>query len=123
VSIQIVPTVAWKIEGKEEKPLDPRLLPLLDAIHRKSSLATAVAECGISYRAAWGLLRDYREKFGTSLVTLKRGRGAELTALGSHLLRAHSTAIRRVERMRLRLSIDVDSDVSDAHLASSRDAA
>src|SRR5262245_46286941 len=90
VAMQIVPTLSWKIAGKKEELLDPRLLPLLDAIGRGHSLASAVAECKISYRAGWGLLRDYREKFGAPLVTLERGRGADLTALGRELLRAHS---------------------------------
>ena len=106
-AMQIVPTVAWKIEGEDEELLDARLLPLLDAIGRRASLAAAVAECGISYRAGWGLLRDYREKLGASLVTLERGRGAELTALGRKILDAHSTAKRRIERLRPRLSLNL----------------
>jgi molybdate transport repressor ModE-like protein len=121
--MQIVPTVAWKIAGNEEELLDPRLLPLLDAIGRKPSLAAAVAECKISYRAGWGLLRDYRERFGATLVTLERGRGADLTALGKELLRAHSTATRRVERMRTHLSVDVGLGVPEVHQDSSRDVA
>ena len=75
-AMQIVPTVAWKHAGKEEELLDPRLLPVLDAIARRTSLAAAVADCGVSYRSAWGLLREYREKLGAPLVTLERGRGA-----------------------------------------------
>lgn len=118
MAIQIVPTVAWKIAGTGGEPLDPRLLPLLEAIDRNDSLAMAVAECGISYRSGWGLLRDYREKFGTPLVTLARGRGANLTALGSRLLLAHSAARRRIERMRLRLSVEVG--VSEAEMDSDR---
>jgi molybdate transport repressor ModE-like protein len=121
--MQIVPTVAWKIAGKEEELLDARLLPLLDAVGRKRSLAASVAECGISYRAAWGLLRDYRQKFGAPLVTLERGRGADLTALGNELLRAHSTATRRVERMRTHLLVDVGQCVSEGRLDSSTDVA
>src|SRR5262249_55454020 len=100
IAMQIVPTVAWKIAGKDEELLDPRLLPLLDAIAKRTSLAAAVDECGISYRAAWGLLRDYREKLGAPLVTLERGRGADLSPLGKQILSAHSTANRRIKRLR-----------------------
>ena len=32
----------------------------------------------MSYRAAWGLLRDYEREFGAPLVQLQRGRGARL---------------------------------------------
>ena len=38
--------------------------------------------CGISYRAAWGLLRDYERIFGAPLVQLERGRGASLIGAG-----------------------------------------
>ena len=47
-----------------------------------ASLAAAVVDRGISYRAAWGLLRDYQRKLGVPLVLLERGRGASLTSAG-----------------------------------------
>ena len=118
-AMQIVPTVAWKLAGKEEELLDPRLLPLLDAIARRTSLAAAVADCGVSYRAAWGLLRDYREKLGAPLVTLERGRGANLTALGRQILGAHSNANRRIKRLRFELSLDLAPGVRETDLDSS----
>jgi molybdate transport repressor ModE-like protein len=114
LAMQIVPTVAWKIAGKSEELLDLRLLPLLDAIERRSSLAAAVAQCGISYRAGWGLLRDYRQKLGAPLVTLERGRGADLTELGKQILRAHSAASRRIERLRPQLSLEVAPSVQES---------
>ena len=76
--MRIVPTLGWRIAGDRDEALDPRLLPLLEAIAATGSLSAAVATCGISYRAAWGLLRDYGRMIGAPLVHLQRGRGASL---------------------------------------------
>ncbi len=48
-----------------------RLLPLLQAAAWKS-LKKAVEDCQNSYRAAWGLLREYQRKLGVPLVRLER---------------------------------------------------
>lgn len=105
--MQIIPTVAWKLTGKEDEPLDARLLPLLQAIEATSALSAAVVKCGISYRAGWGLLREYRQKLSMPLVSFERGQGATLTELGVQLVRAHASAERRLERMHPEFSIDV----------------
>ena len=55
--MRLVPQLVWKIADSGTS-LDPRLLPLLEAIAATGSLSAAVAACGLSYRAAWGLLRD-----------------------------------------------------------------
>jgi molybdate transport repressor ModE-like protein len=54
--MQLVPALTWTIAGAE--PIDHRLLPLLMAIAEDGSLAAAVSRCGLSYRAAWGVLKD-----------------------------------------------------------------
>ena len=97
--MKIVPELVWKLEDKTAEPLDPRLLPLLEAIGTTASLAGAVTACGISYRAAWGLVQAYREKFGVELVRLERGRGASLTPAGLRLLGAHQSATLRLNRI------------------------
>ena len=68
--MRILPALLWKLDGDPPEVLDERLLPLLEAIAASASLAAAVAHCGISYRAAWGLLRDYHRKLGVALVRL-----------------------------------------------------
>jgi molybdate transport repressor ModE-like protein len=105
--MRIIPTLGWKVAGKHDEPLDARLLPLLEAIAASASLAAAVVECGISYRAAWGLLREYRQKVGAPLVLLERGRGASLTASGEQLIRAQATATQRLARILPDLATDV----------------
>ena len=97
--MRITPRFAWNIDGDSAEPLDERLLPLLEAVASSASLAAAVAECGVSYRAAWGLLRDYEQKFGAALVLLERGRGAALTTTGKRLVAAQRTAARRLARV------------------------
>ena len=62
--MRIAPTLVWNLEGETVEALDSRLLPLLRAIARSASLAAAVGECGISYRAAWGMLREYQRHAG-----------------------------------------------------------
>ncbi len=99
--MKVVPALVWNLEGDDVEALDPRLMPLLRAIAASASLVAAVAACGISYRAAWGLLRDYQHKLGAPLVLLERGRGASLTPSGERLIgAARGGAIRGVPAAR-----------------------
>jgi len=70
--MRVVPTLVWMLEGEGIEALDARLMPLLRAIAGSTSLKAAAADCRISYRAAWGLLRDYQRKLGEPLVLLER---------------------------------------------------
>ncbi|HNR31373.1 MAG TPA: LysR family transcriptional regulator [Candidatus Hydrogenedentes bacterium] len=49
---------------------------LLDAIHRTGSLRAAADALGISYRKAWGDLRDAERALGVTFLERRRG-GAE----------------------------------------------
>jgi molybdate transport repressor ModE-like protein len=64
----------------------PVLLKLLAAIYEQGSLSKACQAAGVSYRYAWGLIRDGSRIFGVPLVTLTRGKGATLTTLGEKLV-------------------------------------
>lgn len=105
--MRLVPVFGWRLEGERVDPIDERLLPLLESIAVSTSLAAAVAERGISYRAAWGMLRDYERALGLPLVLLERGRGARLTPTGEALLRAQKSAVQRLARIVPGLAIDV----------------
>src|SRR5205814_7190762 len=104
--MRVVPTLAWSLADPAET-LDARLVPLLSAIRAKSSLAAAVADRGLSYRAAWGLLRDYQHKMGAPLVELERGRGARLAPAGEKLLAGHRAATRRTARILSNLAVEL----------------
>src|SRR5207237_8826363 len=101
--------LAWELSDEAPAALDSRLLPLLRAVAETGSLAAAVAHLGLSYRAAWGLLRAYQSKLGDPLVVLERGRGASLAALGERLVAADLAARRRLARPFQRLSMELDS--------------
>ncbi len=105
--MRIVPALIWNLEGDSIEALDARLLPLLRTIAAKASLASAVVDCGISYRSAWGLLRDYDRKLGEPLVLLERGRGASLTPSGERLLAADKAAARRLAHVLPRLGVEI----------------
>src|SRR6266540_3871020 len=96
--MRLIPTLSWTFADTADA-LDARLLPLLGAIRAKASLAAAVADRGLSYRAAWGLLRDYQRILGAPLVQLERGRGARLAPMGEKLLAGHRAAAQRLERI------------------------
>ncbi len=105
--MRIVPTLGWRLAGDPGEAVDARLMPLLEAIATSTSLAAAVTACGVSYRAAWGLLRDYERKFGAPLVRLERGRGASLTPLGAQWLEAQANAQDRLARMLPSLAFEI----------------
>ena len=107
--MRIVPGLVWLIEGEPAETLDARLLPLLRAVAASASLAAAVADCGISYRAGWGLLRDYRRRLGGPLVLLERGRGAKLTPSGERVVGADRVATRRLARSLSVLAAEIDA--------------
>ena len=105
--MKLVPALRWRLVGDADEALDDRLLPLLETVAATGSLAAAVAACGISYRAAWGLLRDYHRKLDAPLVLLERGRGASLTATGAQLLRAQQAAAQRLARILPGLAVEL----------------
>lgn len=105
--MRLIPTLTWAMEGGEAM-LDARLVPLLEAIAATGSLAAAVTERRMSYRAAWGLLRDCERDFGAPLVRLQRGRGAQLADAGAQLLRAQRTAEQRLTRILPSLALSFD---------------
>ena len=78
--------------GTRRASLDPRVVPLLEAIRQEGTLRAAVETAGVSYRAAWGLLVDAGHALGAPLAVLERGRGARLAPLGERLLAADAAA-------------------------------
>jgi molybdate transport repressor ModE-like protein len=113
--MRFIPVLTWRSATDPAETLDPRLVPLLEAIAAKGSLAAAVAMCTLSYRAAWGLLRDYERKLGAALVVLERGRGARLAPAGEKLVRAHHAALQRLERIRPALAIELGLASNGGH--------
>jgi molybdate transport repressor ModE-like protein len=87
----------------------PQLLVVLATVHESGNLKEACGKIGVSYRHAWGMIREGRKLFGAPLVTMSRGRGATLTSLGERLLWAD-------RRIAARLSPALDSLASEVEV-------
>jgi molybdate transport repressor ModE-like protein len=66
--------------------IDDTLFALLAGIARGGSLNFAAKAEGVSYRHAWGLIRNWEERLGAPLIVSRQGRGASLTTFGTGLL-------------------------------------
>jgi molybdate transport repressor ModE-like protein len=97
----------WEISFAGEPPLDTAaLLGLLLSIHDTGSIAQAAKAVDLSYRYAWGLLRDAERMFGQRLLDTGRGRGTILTPLAQKLVWAD-------RRIAARLSPTLESLASE----------
>jgi putative molybdopterin biosynthesis protein len=76
----------WQPKPGRGHTVEATLFRLLYAVHETGSLAAAARRIKMSYRHVWGLTGKWEKVFGKSLVTLQRGRGAELTEFGQKLL-------------------------------------
>ncbi|HEX9173834.1 MAG TPA: substrate-binding domain-containing protein [Telluria sp.] len=97
----------WEISFGADAPLDTAaLLGLLLAVQDTGSIAQAAKAVKLSYRYAWGLLREAEQLFGDSLLQTGRGRGTTLTPLAQKLVWAD-------RRIAARLSPTLDSLASE----------
>ncbi len=97
----------WEISFNAEPALDMSLLlGLLLAVQDSGSIAQAAKTVKLSYRYAWGLLRDAERQFGGALLETGRGRGTRLTPLAEKLVWAD-------RRIAARLSPTLDSLASE----------
>jgi molybdate transport repressor ModE-like protein len=97
----------WEISFHSEPPLDTgALLGLLLAVQDTGSIAQAAKAVKLSYRYAWGLLREAERMFGESLLEKGRGRGTQLTPLAQKLVWAD-------RRIAARLSPTLESLASE----------
>ena len=71
----------------ETSPLSMRVvISFLSEIQATGTLASAADQAGMSYRHAWNLVDKWASFFGEPLVTRHRGKGTQLTPLGSKLV-------------------------------------
>lgn len=89
-----LPRLRWNWDfGIDLGDIDTRrLLALLTALLDTAALGKAATAAGMSYRAAWGLLRHCQQEFGLELVTMERGRGTRLTSFGESLVEMDGAA-------------------------------
>ncbi|SAL38258.1 substrate-binding domain-containing protein [Caballeronia humi] len=73
------------------------VVPLLLLVSQTGSIANAASAKGLSYRHAWGLLREIEARLGGALITKSRGRGSVLSELGESVLRAQRISGERLD--------------------------
>jgi putative molybdopterin biosynthesis protein len=76
----------WTFTNESGDRVDSQLFGLLGAIHDTGKLTAATRQVKLSYRHAWDLLGQWSKFFGGPLVSMTRGKGAQLTPLGEKLL-------------------------------------
>ncbi len=92
------------------EPLDvSRLVALLGHIEASGSISQSAEAVALSYRYAWGILRDAESLFGGPLIAKTRGRGSALTPLAQQLVWAS-------KRIGARLSPTLDSLASELEI-------
>ena len=103
----------WEITHGLDKPLDTTLLlELLLAIQKTGSIAQAAQSIDLSYRYAWGLLRDMEKLFEYALVDKGRGRGTVLTPLAEKLIWANRRVSARLSPMLENLSSELERELN-----------
>jgi molybdate transport system regulatory protein len=88
----------WLEQKGEGALFGPGTMHMLLLIDELGSLNKAAAELGMSYRRAWGRLREAEERIGRSLVEHVRGRkGYSLTPFGRQILESWQRWQKEVE--------------------------
>jgi molybdate transport repressor ModE-like protein len=105
----------WEITHNAEAALDTAvLLDLLMAIQNTGSISNAARAVGLSYRYAWGMLRDVEKLFGTALLNTDRGRGTTLTLLAEKLIWADRRIRARLSPMLESLASELENEIGKA---------
>lgn len=103
----------WEIRHGGQGALDTAsLLALLAAVEHTGSIAQGAQSLGISYRSAWGMLRDVEQSFGSPLITSGRGRGTTLTPLAQKLLWADRLIAARLSPTLDSLASELEAEMS-----------
>ncbi len=108
---KIVIKPSWTFISESGETVDPQLFRLLRAVHEGGKLTVAAAQAGLSYRYAWDLLLKWGRFFGTPLVKMARGKGAQLTMLGEKLLwaeqRSGASLFPQLENIASELNLEI----------------
>jgi molybdate transport repressor ModE-like protein len=101
----------WELHTEDGQRLPPRLAELLLAIRDTGSLAAACRQTGLSYRYAWGTLREARRLFGQPLLRATRGRGARLAPIGERLVWAEQRLAARLAPTLQNLASELETEL------------
>lgn len=106
----------WLIQSEhtEMRQALPRLLELLSLLHEDGNLARACRALDMSYRYAWGMIRDGGKLFGAPLVETSKGQGTKLTLLGERLLWAEKRITARLAPVLDSLATELEVEIQQA---------
>ena len=110
--------VRWRMGARQPLDFQPEFFALLQEIEASGSLFTAAKTLGISYRYAWGLMREWSKRIGQPVAELHRGRGTKLTPLGVKLLWGQKRVNARLGPELESLASELNSEI--AAMASAR---
>jgi len=110
----------WRIAYGKNAAIDTALLlRLLSAIQSQGAIFQAAKAVNLSYRHAWGLLREAETLFGGTLLEKQRGRGTRLTHLATTLLWADRRIAARLSPTLESLSSELETELSKSVLGNS----
>ena len=104
----------WQLDRGEGAAILPRLIELLVHIHESGTLAAACQRMDLSYRYAWGVLREGQRAFGLPLVVSRRGKGAVLSTLGEKLVWADRRIVARLTPVFDSLASELEAEIERA---------
>ncbi len=100
------PHAAFKVwlETEDGYVFGPGVYSILKKVMEVGTLKEASVELGMSYRYAWGLIREAEEKLGESLLSAHKGGkagggGAELTESGVRFLMEFENLMEQMRRV------------------------
>ena len=100
----------WQLGEKEGQAL-ARLLELLAAIEAERSIRGAAVKLGMSYRHAWGVIREAGAELGAPVLNMSRGRRATLSTLGRKLVEADQRIKARIAPLLDSLASELQAEV------------
>ncbi|RJX30327.1 MAG: LysR family transcriptional regulator [Oxalobacter sp.] len=107
----------WRIAYGKNAAIDTALLlRLLSAIQSQGAIFQAAKAVSLSYRHAWGLLREAETVFGGTLLEKQRGRGTRLTHLATTLLWADKRIAARLSPTLQSLSSELETELGKSVL-------
>jgi len=102
---------AFTFTNEHGDRVDPHLFSLLGAVRDTGKLTLAATRIKLSYRHGWDLLHRWSTFFGGPLVAMQRGKGAQLTPLGTTLLwaeqRTEASLFPQLENIASELNIEI----------------
>ena len=96
--MELQPKYRLWLETEDGYVLGKGSFELLQGIPEKGTLRGAAKSLGMSYRHAWGIIKQIEKHIGKSLLDTyrggKSGGGAKLTRIGYELLETYSNLIK-----------------------------